>query len=283
MIKLRRQVRSNRSIDTATWPPCPDQPLDTLLRQSMITSRTSRQQRKLDQHQIEEFYVDCFAQEQARAFAALVPNQAADLKSVVVDVGGGCGYFARDLAVLTGARVRVIDSDPRSVAACSKHGLAQIEAIVGDALNPQIRGDEQVACFNLILHHLVGNSEGTTRSLQKQALMAWKGKVARVFVSEYIYESYVGNASGRLMYEITRSALLSRIGKLISKIIPAFRANTFGVGVRFRAHQEWIDLFNECGFEVISRQYGEPDPTALPRRALLIRQARRDSFVLKAV
>jgi hypothetical protein len=249
----------------------------------MNTESASREQRKLEQHQIEEFYVDCFAQEQAKAFSTLIPRQAADRNSVVVDVGGGCGYFARDLTLLTGARVRVIDSDPRSVAACSQHGLTSIEAIVGDALNPQIRGDEQVVCFNLILHHLVGNSESATRSLQKRALLAWKGKAARIFVNEYIYESYVGYASGRLMYEITRSALLSLIGRFVSKIIPSFRANTFGVGVRFRAHQEWVDLFNECGFEVVSTEYGEPDPMALPRRALLIREARRDSFVLRSV
>jgi hypothetical protein len=248
----------------------------------MMTESASRQQRKLEQHQIEEFYVDCFAQEQAKAFATLIPQQTADRDSVVVDIGGGCGYFARDLTMLTGMRVRVVDSDPQSVAACSKHGLISIEAIVGDALNPEIRGDEQVACFNLILHHLVGDSESATRNLQKQALLAWKGKATRVFVNEYIYESYVGYVSGRLMYEITRSALLSRIGRLVSKFVPSFRANTFGVGVRFRARQEWIDLFNECGFKVVSSEYGEPDPMALPRRALLIREARRDSFVLES-
>src|SRR5262245_58253073 len=136
-----------------------------------MATESVRGQRKLEQHQIEEFYVDCFAQEQARAFSTLIPRQPADEHSVVVDIGGGCGYFARDLTMLTGLRVRVIDSDPHSVAACSKHGV-KIEAIVGDALNPQIRGDEEVVCFNLILHHLVGNSESATRSLQKQALMA---------------------------------------------------------------------------------------------------------------
>ena len=29
--------------------------------------------------------------------------------------------------------------------------------------------------------------------------------------------------------------------------------------MRFRAQQEWIDLFNECGFDVVRKKCGDPD------------------------
>jgi hypothetical protein len=122
-----------------------------------------------------------------------------------------------------------------------------------------------------------------TRALQKQALSAWLHKVKYIFVNEYVYQSYLGNVSGRLIYEITKNRFLSFIGSAISKIVPSLRANTFGVGVRFRAHDEWAKLFEEGGFRVVARVYGKDDYFALPRRLLLIRTIRRDSFLLAPI
>ena len=247
----------------------------------MNSTEPAIRQVTLDRTQIEEFYVDCFAQEQSQAFEALVMPLLPDNPGTVVDIGGGCGYFARDLTALTGLKVRVIDSDPGSVAACRKHGLTTLEARLGNALQPENLGDESVVCFNLMLHHLVGKSETETRDLQKSAIIPWRLDGILVFVIEYVYESYMGNVSARLIYEITRNTILSQVGKFISRFLPSLRANTFGVGVRFRSHKDWILLFEEAGFELVSSTFGKPDRTSLPRRALLIKEARRDSFVLK--
>ena len=72
------------------------------------------------------------------------------------------------------------------------------------------------------------------------------------------------------------------MGKLLAKVVPSFKANTFGVGVRFRSHREWSQLFDDAGFEVIDRKFGRPEIVALPLRFLLIKTIRRDSFLLKA-
>ena len=174
--------------------------------------------------------------------------------------------------------MRVIEMDPVSVENCKKRGL---EAEMGDATNYEPKGDEAVVCFNLVLHHLVANTEKDTKSLQARVLRTWQGNSRRIFVNEYIYESYIPNLSGWLIYQITSSRVLSAIGKAVSKIIPSFRANTFCTGVRFRSSREWKQIFTNAGFQVTKSIIGINEQVALPRRMLLIKNIRRDSFLLE--
>jgi hypothetical protein len=234
-------------------------------------------QKTLSARQIEAFYHDEFVEDQARHFASLLGDS--DVRDrLVIDVGGGVGHFAKRLTGLLECRVRVLDTDAASVEACRGKGL---EAIRGDALNPTLSGDESIVSFNLILHHLVGATEQRTLELQRRALEVWRPFVRSVFVNEYIYESYLDDLSGRLIFHITKSRALSWMAGIVSKVVPAFRANTFGVGVRFRAHDEWRRVFASAGYDVKASVTGDEELIALPLRLLLIRQIRRDSFLLQ--
>ncbi len=238
---------------------------------------------KLDENQIKAFYVDGFAQRQINHFVLLTRSVILEKDKKVVDVGGGCGYFAVGLHQAIGHPIRVIDSDPQSIAICSQYNLLSVESELGDALNPRICGDEGVVCFNLILHHLIGNNEAETYFLQAKALQVWQGHSQYIYVNEYIYDSYIGDLSGRLIYKVTKSPLLSAIGRIAGRFVPALRANTFGVGVRFRSHDEWLRLFEEWGFDVVGKVCSEPDRGNLFLRfLLLIRESRKDSFLLRA-
>ena len=232
-------------------------------------------QQTLSPEQIEAFYHDQFVEDQVHDFEAL---RNGDTLNRIVDIGGGVGYFARSLSEKTGAKTRVIDMDIISVERCRESG---VDAIQGDALSPPKTGDESVVCFNLILHHLVGKDEQATRTLQLQALRAWKGSVSYIFVNEYIYESAMLDISGKLIYLITSNKILSMVGSAIARIIPSFNANTFGIGVRFRAHQEWCKLFAEAGYQVSDSRLGQNENISLPLRALFIKNIRRDSFRLE--
>ena len=236
------------------------------------------QQRVLKSEQVEEFYHDVFVNSQVHDFVDVVEDVKLSVERVI-DIGGGCGFFAGALAKKTGLNAQVIDMDPGSVAACHARG---VPAELGDALNPAQRGDEDVVSFNLILHHLVAASDNETEALQKQAVSVWRGKAKAVFVNEYIYDSYFGNVSGWLIYQITSSSLLSAIGKLVAKFIPSLQANTFGTGVRFRAHQEWVELFDRLGFKVAAYRRGSEENVSLARRMLMIKSCRRDSYLLMA-
>lgn len=236
-------------------------------------------QRKLAQAQVSEFYHDLFVDTQVKHFESLCMPLPVPGRDHVVDIGGGCGFFASAVTEQVGPPTRVIDMDAASIEQCRQKG---IEAILGDALKPPVSGDEAVVCFNLILHHLVGATEAATQQLQGGALGVWSDKPARVFINEYIYDSYVGNLSGRLIYEITSSRVLSYLGNLVAKIVPSLKANTFGVGVRFRSTEEWVDFFERRGWSVVGHIRGEEEIVSPARRCLLIKSCRRDSFVLQA-
>ena len=67
---------------------------------------------------------------------------------------------------------------------------------------------------------------------------------------------------------------------MASKLMPLLKANTFGVGVRFRSYDEWMQLFQEAGFSVVKTELGRKEIVSLPRRLLLIKQIRKDSFLI---
>lgn len=234
-------------------------------------------QRQLAAHQTAEFYHDLFVADQVNGFLQLAGQVGA---GVVADVGGGCGYFARALRSASTWGVRVLDLDPRSVETCLGQG---IDAEIADALAPPWHGDEAIASFNLVLHHLVGATEGSTRAIQVKALRAWNGRVGRLFVHEYIYESGpMGGLSASLIFSITSSRILSLLAGAVARVVPSLKANTLGVGVRFRTSAEWISLFSEAGWELQSLARGAEEPVSLARRLLLIGSCRRDSFLLVA-
>lgn len=245
----------------------------------MTTDHPGVAQRQLDAVQTADFYHDRFAEDQVRDFITLLgPGSTGG--QIVADIGGGCGYFARALQAHSNWQVRVLDMDPVSVASCHQQGL---QAEVGDALAPQHRGDEALAAFNLMLHHLVGADDRATRALQVRALQAWLGRAERVFVNEYIYESYLlPRLSAWLIYAITASSTLSRLAKTVARWVPSLRANTFGVGVRFRTVDDWHRLFGEAGWQVLALQRGAEERVSIARRLLAIRSCRRDSFLLAA-
>jgi hypothetical protein len=235
-------------------------------------------QKKLNQEQVAAFYHDEFVRRQVSHFREIALHSI-KAGTVVVDIGGGCGYFADAIKTELNLSSRVIDMDPVSVESARRLG---VEAMVGDALHPEKKNDESLVCFNLILHHLVAISENETLELQARAIANWRGGGVKVFVNEYIYESWFGDLSGWLIYQITKSKFLSKVGLSVSRAMPSLKANTFGVGVRFRSASEWKRIFENAGFLVEAELKGEEEFVSLPRRLLLIKNIRRDSFLLAA-
>jgi hypothetical protein len=233
-------------------------------------------QKTLAAHQVSAFYHDGFVRSQVKHFESIA-MPILNNEKVVVDIGGGVGHFAKAIKDRFNIDVRVIDTDPIGVDSAKKLG---VDAVIGDALRPLKKGDEGVACFNLILHHLVGSTERETLQMQVDAITAWKSKKIIIFINEYIYDSWFRNIAGWLIYQITKSKGLSAICRLIARFIPSLRANTFGVGVRFRGNQEWRNIFENSGFAIMGEVKGERERVSIPMRLLLIKEIRRDSFVL---
>jgi hypothetical protein len=245
--------------------------------------RPASMQKVLNSEQLKAFYHNEFVSDQIAHFKDLVGRGKLGPKApseVIVDLGGGVGYFAEGLHHELGYRVRVVDLDPVSIDKCRARGL---DACLGDAVGYEKKADEHIACLNLILHHLIGRDSEGTRAMQVKALQNWRRKDCLVFVNEYIYESLIPGFSGWLIYQVTTSKVLSAIGRLISKVIPSFRANTFGVGVRFRSDAEWTEVFKNAGLKVLAKREGVMERISPPLRILLIKSIRRSSYLLAPI
>jgi hypothetical protein len=235
------------------------------------------EQRTLSSDQIGAFYHDEFVKDQVEHFDHLTRASPQTLSVPVVDIGGGMGYFASAVGEQLRRSVKVVDMDALSVEHCKSNGL---EAELGDALALQPTAFSQIACFNLILHHLVAPTGRDTTRLQESALARWCVPGKFVFVNEYIYESYLYSLSAWLIYAVTSSRLLSKLAQTVSTVVPSLRANTFGVGVRFRSHAEWVELFGRTGFDVAKVAEGRMEHVSMARRVLLIKSIRRNSYLL---
>src|SRR5690348_14282712 len=111
-------------------------------------------QKVLSVEQVEAFHHDSFVQDQVRQFISMV-DVPPGKRLVIVDVGGGIGAFAHRMQSQTPHELRVIDLDKASLLKCEKVG---VKCTIVNALAPSMTGDEDVATFNMMLHHLVGKS-----------------------------------------------------------------------------------------------------------------------------
>ena len=139
-------------------------------------------QTTLSKKQLEYYYEDFGDDTQTEHFIRLIPQKYLLSTNVIVDIGGGVGYFASSIRSRIELKVRILDIDSVAIDQCRNKGLT---AIFCDALNPSIQGDEDVVCFNLVLHHLVGEDERSTLNMQKQALNVWKNHAKLIFINEY--------------------------------------------------------------------------------------------------
>ena len=108
-------------------------------------------QKTVSQDQMTAYYHDQFVENQVEDFIALSGFSVNAPLENIVDMGGGCGFFAKTLQKRIDQKVRVLDSDSQSIDFCKQEG---IEATYRDALKPTVVGDEKLVCFNLILHSL---------------------------------------------------------------------------------------------------------------------------------
>jgi len=234
-------------------------------------------QKKLNKYQIENFQNFLGDESQVDNLLNMVPYHFFTADRVIVDVGGGNGFFYELLKNKINSKVVILDSDLNSIERCTEKGMT---AYFDDVLNLEYKGRSDIVCFNLTLHHLIGENEELTYEMQCNALRVFAGKSIYLFIDEYSYDSFIFGLSGKLIYNITSNKFLSKIASIISIFFPSLKANTFGVGVRFREMNEWINLFEFSGYKVIKIIKGENIRIPFLRRLLFIRRQTKDSFLL---
>ena len=81
-------------------------------------------QKILTKNQIELFYKYCGDESQVEHFLQLVPRTLLGPKNVIVDIGGGVGFFADSVKKFIDAQVRILDTDPNAIKTCLSKGLS---------------------------------------------------------------------------------------------------------------------------------------------------------------
>ena len=72
----------------------------------------------MSQDQITAFYHDFFVENQVDDFIALSGFSVTPSLDNIVDIGGGCGFFAKAFQNRIHQKVRVLDSDSQSIVFC---------------------------------------------------------------------------------------------------------------------------------------------------------------------
>lgn len=232
---------------------------------------------KLSEPQIEAFHHSEFVEQQIDSFIRCTSGIATDINSLI-DVGGGAGHFASSLSKITGMNVTVLDCDEKSIEYALANG---IPALCCDALAPPADLNADIVSFNLILHHMVAKNELESQQLQISLLQTYLDRAKFVFVNEYIYSAFGFDLPGRLIYYLTKSKMFTFVLRFIGQFMSSLRANTLGVGVRFRSESSWLSIFEQAGYSVQAISLGENEPISLPRRLLGITCIRRQSFLLR--
>ncbi len=171
-----------------------------------------------------------------------------------LDIGGGIGTFAN--ALLENCehveRIDVVDPSLSAANAFQKNSRVNlIQASIQD-FEPQEKYD--FITINLVLHHIVANSDHLVKTNQTHVIAKAKSLLAPnglLIVEENVYDSvFTTDLTGRLIFEITKL-------KSIESITRKLGANTAGEGVRFRSERSWKALFEQQNLREVEVIYNK--------------------------
>lgn len=242
-------------------------------------------QRVLPKSAIDEFDTPEGVAEQIQHFKNLLGIDPSVVFSIL-DVGGGTGFFVSALkSEFRNVDATILDLDQASVTKSVRKGLNSIHGSIVAPPRDLMSRRFDVISFNLVLHHIIAETDSSTVALQQQALRQARVLLkdgGRIFVHEICFEGrFFADLSGLLIYRITSSHHLEKVLRFTGTIFSALKANTVGVGVRFRPLIGWEEIARSVGLEALNTCEGGPEGHSLLRKALLlIKEVRRRSLLL---
>jgi len=239
------------------------------------------QTRTLAPHQVEAFDVEYVTPPMQAALERLIAERFGERPFRFLDIGGGNGVFTdRVLEAFPQATAILADRSAEMLARNQPHPRKRLVQASAERLDEALPADERadVIFLNWVLHHLVLDSYGATRRMQRRVLADLRarlrpGGVLSVF--ENLYEGWPHpGAPGRLIYHLTSRRSLAPFTRRMG-------ANTAGVGVCFLCGAEWRAEWRRGGWSVLAQSVFEPWEVSWTRRAFLgVREVRIGHFWL---
>lgn len=166
-----------------------------------------------------------------------------------LDIGGGCGTFAKTIVENTSLDINIDILDP------SKLALDNFDKSEKTNLIPQYFNSFEsnkkydFIILKTVLHHIIGIDENTTLKLQEEFItkaVSMLNDDGVLFVEENFYEGWLKtDITGKLIFFWTKL-------KIIESVIRFLGANTAGEGVRFRSRDNWRKIFNSHDLMVVN-------------------------------
>lgn len=189
-----------------------------------------------------------------------------------LDIGGGKGVFT-DALLREFPRFRgtLVDINQKVLDSNQPHPNKDLLVAGIDSDLPAKLGRHSfdLVFFNLMLHHLVGDTYRATVRNQRQALQITKEllKPAGILgVCEIAYNGWIDDLPGFLIYQLTSVRSLSALTRSLG-------ANTAGVGVAFHSKRSWLKMIDEVGFSPVSYLPTLDGERSWKNRLLLTRHA----------
>jgi ubiquinone/menaquinone biosynthesis C-methylase UbiE len=213
---------------------------------------TAQALRTLDDSQLQTFaHYDYVSDVLFAGITEAIDRDFLDGEFSILDVGGGCGYFAdRILEHFPKARLTLLDNSDLLLSQNKTHSRKTL--VFGSATEMIAHFRDRsfdLVFFNLSLHHFVTSGYAETRKMQrdalKQAIMVLSPR-GRVVVTENLFDGFViDNLPGRLIYALTSS-------KLLAPVVKRLGSNTAGCGVCFNSARAWRKEFGRSGLSELA-------------------------------
>ena len=204
--------------------------------------------KQLDDDQLEGFDWEFIDSEKRQAIFTQINRDFPSGEFSFIDIGGGNGSFTdRVLNAFPKSKGLVIDNsemllsknEPRAGKSVLCESVENLENVLTEKYD--------IVFFNLILHHLVGDSYSASRQFQRkeleQAIRVLDDR-GRISVFENVYDgSVIDSVPSHMIFNLT-------VSKPLKKLVSKLGANTAGVGVCFLSKRQWEAELSGVGLQV---------------------------------
>lgn len=241
--------------------------------------------KKINTAQVEWYKTgECsFIDHYVNLYSGLIEEMQTKEILTILDVGGGAGYFARELLkrLLAGdSRVHIID-----IYLIDTHRYdtwddkdRRIHFIEEDAQNIDLvcKGIKFDYIFcNMLFHHLLGDSFKQSAILRRVCLGKMKSVLktdGKIGIIDNLNDGFMWDSvSCRILYFLTTTKK-----PMIVKICKKMGSNSAGVGVCMLSRKMWYQLVESMGMNIVAFADSEPDRMGFLRHLCLLNKAYRE-------
>jgi ubiquinone/menaquinone biosynthesis C-methylase UbiE len=193
----------------------------------------------------------------------LIKDMSQKDKVTVLDVGGGAGYFIKELAARlpadTDVNIYILDTNTY---ATWNNDNPKIHYIDGDALEIDKIFEKNMFDYvfcNMFFHHLLGKSFKMSKRMRESVLAqiynVLKDDGHAGIIDNFNDGMFIDGISCRIIYLMTNTKNLFFV-KLFNK----FGSKSAGVGVCMMSRKMWHNLIDTCNFKIVREYTTNPSP-----------------------